>query len=259
MPFEEEETTGAQLLQRERCDRFATGAAERIRLDEKCLFSLLPHEELSRLAGEWYEACAQAMLRGNYAPIDTWVRSQSNLAAAQGFAPDDLIQLLLSCRRYATEIEGWSEDVFSTVDEVIQEVFVAIRADLPWTTVDSSNYPADTSHGPEASAVTEEWTSERRRFMRNRLSFPIRIRTSGNKGQTEEITRTQSVSRAGLYFVTCKNYRTDQILKINFPYCNEPGGINCEYTAKVVRLDPLQDKTSGVGVDFLESLGPKQR
>jgi hypothetical protein len=44
MPFEEEEATGAQLLQRERGGKFAPQAADRIRAAEKCLFSLLPHE-----------------------------------------------------------------------------------------------------------------------------------------------------------------------------------------------------------------------
>jgi hypothetical protein len=136
MLFEKEEATGAQQLQRERCERFATQAARRIGSAENCLFSLLPHEELSRLAGEWYEACAQAMLRGNYAPIDKWVRSQSNLAAAQGFAPEDLLQLLLICRRSAIEMEGWNEDIFSTVDEVIHEAFGAIHANMPWNIPD---------------------------------------------------------------------------------------------------------------------------
>src|SRR6202035_2937246 len=106
MPFHEEETTGAQVLQRKRCARFATEAAERIRSDEKCLFSLLPHQELSRLAGDWYDACAQAMLRGNYAPIDQWIRSQSRLATEQGFASEDILQLLFICRRSAIETES---------------------------------------------------------------------------------------------------------------------------------------------------------
>jgi hypothetical protein len=107
------------------------------------------------------------------------------------------------------------------------------------------------------SVEAEEWTSERRRFTRNRLRFPIRVRAFGSQGQVEEITRTQSIARGGLYFVTCEDYQKEQVLKITFPYWNEPGGINREYAAKVVRLDHLPNKACGVGVDFLESLGRK--
>jgi hypothetical protein len=264
MPFQEGEATGAQVLQRERCGKFAPKAAARIRAADNCLFSLLPHEELSRLAGEWYEACSQAMLRGNYGPIDKWVRSQSNLAATQGFAPEDLLQLLRICRRSAIEVEGWNEDIFSSVDEVIREVFGAIRSELPWNIPDDLDYHLDAPIGIEESVPSvevevdeEKWTSERRRFTRNRLQFPIRVKGSGSKGHIEEITQTHSISRGGLYFVTWETYQKGQVLKINFPYWNEPGGINLEYAAKVVRLDRQPDATWGVGVNFLESLGRK--
>ena len=261
MPFEEDEATGAQLLQRERGGKFAPQAADRIRNAEKCLFSLLPHEELSRMAGEWYESCSQAMLRGNYAPIDIWVRTQSTLAASEGFAPEDLLQLLRICRQSAIDVEYWNEDIFSAVDEVIQDVFGSIRSKLPW------NIPDDTDYHLEAPVVVEQSspiveevkeeirTGDRRRFARNRLQLPIRVFGSGGNGDAEEITRTQSISRGGLYFLSPQGYAKDQVMKINFPYWNSPGGINVPYSVKVVRLDRLSDAIWGVGVDFLESLG----
>ena len=265
MPFEEEEATGAQLLQRERGGKFAPQAADRIRAAEKCLFSLLPHEELSRLAGEWYEACAQAMLRGNYAPIDTWVRTQSTLAASEGFAPEDLLQLLRICRQSAIDVESWNEDIFSSVDEVIQDVFGSIRSKLPWNIPDDQNYQLDRRIEDQQSVRVvevkvvelkeEARTSNRRRFTRNRLQLPIRVIGSDGNGQAEQIARTRSISRGGLYFVSSKPYQIDHVMKINFPYWNSPGGINVPYAVKVVRLDPLPDTTWGVGVDFLESLG----
>jgi PilZ domain len=260
MPFQEEEATGAQLLQRERCARFATEAAERIRSDEKCLFSLLPHQELARLAGDWYEACAQAMLRGNYSAIDKWVRSQSCLAIAQGFTSEDLLQLLRICRQSAIDTESWNEDIFSAVDEVIQEVFGSIHPNTRWNTsvaLGNDNGAANEVDTSVPSAEVQERTSERRRFGRNRLRFPIRVRGSVRQRQVEEFTETQSVSRGGLYFVAHEEYENQQVLKISFPYWNEPGGINLEYAANVVRLDRRPDSTWGVGVDFLESLGRK--
>jgi hypothetical protein len=262
MPFEEQEATGAQVLQRERGERFAPQAADRIRAAEKCLFSLLPHEELSRMAGEWYDACSQAMLRGNYSPIDTWVRTQSTLAATQGFAPADLLQLLGICRQSAIEVEYWNEDIFSAVDDVTQEVFRSIRSKLPWSTPDDMDYHLDAPVVVEQGALIaeevkdESRTGDRRRFTRNRLQFPIRVIGPGS-GHAEEIARTQSISRGGLYFVSSQGYPKDHVMKINFPYWTAPGGINLEYAVKVVRLDRRPDGTWGVGVDFLESLGRK--
>jgi len=263
MPFEEQEATGAQVLQRERGEKFAPQAADRIRAAERCLFSLLPHEELSRMAGEWYDACSQAMLRGNYSPIDTWVRTQSTLAATQGFAPADLLQLLGICRKSAIEVECWNEDIFSAVDDVMQEVFRSIRSKLPWNALDDMDYHLDApvvveQGAPIVEEVKEETrTGNRRRFTRNRLQLPIRVLGSNGNGRAEEITRTQSISRGGLYFVSSKGYPKDQAMKINFPYWDSPGGINLEYAVKVVRLDRRPDGTWGVGVDFLESLGRK--
>lgn len=255
MPFQEEEVTDAQLLQKERGKQFANQAAERIRVTENCLFSLLPHAELSRLAEEWYDACAQAMLRGNYAPIDIWIRSQSRLAATQGFAPEDLLELLHACRRSAIKIESWNEDIFSAVDEVMEEVFRSIHGNIPGKIALAPETMVTAAQEAEAGAPVleaETRTTDRRRFARNRLRFPIRV--LGN-GLTEEFTFTESVSRGGLYFFGHGKYKTGQRLKVTFPYWNAHDHIDSEYAAKVIRLDEKRDNTCGVGIDFVESLG----
>jgi hypothetical protein len=260
VPFQEEEVTDAQLLQKERGKKFANQAAERIRLTENCLFSLLPHAELSRLTEDWYEACAQAMLRGNYAPIDMWIRSQSRLAATQGFAPEDLLELLHACRRSAIEIESWNEDIFSGVDEVMEEVFSSIHCNIPWKIAVAPETSMDATSGVDAGVPVpdaEKWTNDRRRFTRNRLRFPIRVTRDGPTGQTEEFTFTESVSLGGLYFLAHEKYETDQLVKVTFPYWNVNNCIDSEYAAKVIRLDDQLDNTWGVGIDFVESLGRK--
>jgi hypothetical protein len=262
MPFQEpdEEATGAQLLQKERCARFAIETADRVRSDQKCLFSILPHQELSRLAGDWYEACSQAMLRGNYEPIDRWIRAQSSVAVAQGFPSEDIIQLLLICRRTATETESWNEDIFSAVDEVMQEVFGSIYPNTLWTigvARGNDNGTTDEADTGVPGANAEERTGERRRFGRNRLRLPIRVRGHGRHRQVEEFVETKSISRGGLYFMANKEYENQEVLKICFPYWNDAGGINLEYTSKVVRVDRHPNGTWGIGVDFLESLGRK--
>jgi hypothetical protein len=260
MRFEETEVTEAQLLQQQRCASFGAQTAIRIRAAENCLFSLLPYEELSRRAADWYESCAQGMLRGNYAPIDEWIRVQSHLAAVEGFALEDLLQLLLICRRSAIEVEGWNEEALSAVDEVINDVLSAIRMDVGWDIPEKLNYLAGESSDAKSSGSSEqveERVGERRSFDRNRLRLPIRICGTGDRGRMEEITRTQSISRGGLYFVTRESYRAEEVLKITYPFWTQHGGINREYSARVVRLVCMSDGTWGVAVDFLESLGRK--
>jgi hypothetical protein len=258
MPFEEIEVTEAQALQQQRSASFGARTAERIRATESCLFSLLPHDELSRRAARWYEACAQGMLRGNYAPISEWIRAQLRSARGEGFVREDILQLLQICRRSAIELEGWNEDILSSLDEVIDEIV----GNSGTKTANSKKIkePAYTS----IRAVTIEPTdrvngerNERRSFDRNRLRLPIRVFGATERGQTDEISSTRSISRGGLYFVSSHDWRTNEVLKIVYPYWTEVNSINTEYRAKIVRVDSLSDETWGVAVEFLQSLGRK--
>lgn len=255
MRFEESEVTGSKLLQDERCQNFAFLTAGKIQAVEGCLFSLLPCEELARLAAGWYEACSQAMLRGNFAAIEQWVRCQSMRAAAEGFASEDVVELLRICRSSAFESEQWNPDIFSQVEEVIEE---ALSATTDWSGPAEDNRMAQKPDDSEASVLRLEAvgaSGERRNVGRNRLQFPIRVRSTIGQWRAEEITVTNNISREGLYFVTEGCYQAEQDLKVSYPYWTDPGAINPEYSAKVVRIDRLSDKTCGVAVHFWESHG----
>jgi PilZ domain-containing protein len=267
MQIQKTEVTKEQVRhQRQRCERFATGTADAIGAAGHCLFSLLPYEERVRQAAGWYDACAQAMLRGNYAPLDEWIRRQACGTAAEGFELEDLLKLLRICRRSAVEIDGWDEDVFSAVDDVINEGLLAIRPKVPWNISDGLNYLKEAESIPalkaelnasEPTACAETRQGERREFGRNRLALPIRVRCTAKHGQGEEVTFTQSVSLSGLYFRTQKNYPIGSPLLVTYPYWTGPGSINREYSARVARLDPMPDRSWGVAVEFLQNLRHK--
>jgi hypothetical protein len=259
-------TKTQERAQKQRCDRFAGGAAEAIGADQQCLFSLLPYHERSRQAAGWYAACAQGMLRCNYAPLDAWIKQQACLANAEHFELRDLLQLLRICRRSAIEIDGWDEDVFSAVDEVINEGIFSIRAEVSWEIPAGLNYLNDGESKPAAMADLNEPESilnpevregDRRTSGRNRLALPIRLRHTTERGQREEITNTENVSMTGLYFKTKTNFLPQSRLQIIYPYWTAPGSINKEYTAEVARVDRLPDQWWGVAVEFLQNLRDK--
>jgi len=206
------------------------------------------------------------MLRCNFAPLDEWIRRHACLAAEEHFELEDLLQLLRICRSSAIEIDGWDEDVFSAVDDVINEGLRAIREKVSWDIPDQLNYlkeaqgdlgmhPELIEPDPIASAAIRK--GERRETGRNRLALPIRVRCNMQKKQSDEITLTQNVSLSGFYFRTQKNYPLGSQLKVIYPYWTGPGSINREYPARVARLDPLPDRSWGVAVEFLRNLRDK--
>lgn len=269
MLLQKPEVTKAQSRQQQhRCKRFAAGTADAIGAAGQCLFSLLPYQERVRLAASWYEACAQAMLRGNFAPLDDWIQRQACLAAEENYEMEDLLQLLRICRRSAIEIDSWDENVFSAVDDVINEGLLAIRAEVSWNIPDRLNYlkeaprvPANRTEPdvPDPRAAARNGDNGRRISGRNQLTLPIRIRCTTEQSHREEITHTQNVSIGGLYFRTRETYRIGSNLRITYPYWTGPGSINKEYPARVSRLDQLPDGSWGVAVEFLQSLRHKTR
>lgn len=252
--------------QRERCERFAAGTADAIGAARQCLFSLLPYEERLRHAASWYEACAEAMLYCNFALLDEWIRQQACLAAEQHFSLEDLLQLLRICRKSAMKIDGWNEDVFSAVDDVINEGLLSIRAKVSWNIPERLNYLKEAQNQPASKRASnasgpvgraEGRGGERRVSGRNRLALPIRVRCTTGKDKSEEVTLTQNVSRSGLYFTTQRDYQISSPLQVTYPYWRDPGSINKEYSARVTRLDRLPDGSLGVAVEFLQSLRGK--
>jgi hypothetical protein len=271
----DDRSTQAQQSQRQRCAAFGATTGEEIRAANNCRFAMLPHEELARLASSWYDASAQAMVHANYAPIINWTQRQAQLASDQGFSLHDLIEMLCICRRGAIQREKWSDDIFSVVDEAINEALVSVSREVSWTTPPNLNYcaPHQEKEKPAAArenlsesrlvppaVIRESWvgglSSDRRDFGRNRLRFPIWVKMAG---ELDEMTHTHNVSRSGVYFITRRaTYIANAALRITYPYWEETGAINHEYDAKVVRLDRLGDGLVGVAVEFTESLGPSR-
>jgi hypothetical protein len=277
MLLDEDKVTEAAQLQKQRCVGYGSMAAEKIRSAANCQFSLLPYDELARMASGWYDASAQAMLSNNFAAISTWTQAQAQLAARGNFALADLLELLRICRGAAIQVEKWNEDIFSVVDDAINEALRSIGSEVSWTIPGSLNYlsgfavqPMDAHAAAVSSAGIEpqaglldswsgNWSDDRRDFGRNRLRLPIRVRAAAG-GSVDELSHSQNVSRSGLYFLTRSlSYKPQMALKVTYPYWTEPGAINREYRAKVLRLDRMTDGSLGVAIGFTESLGPKHQ
>jgi hypothetical protein len=262
----EAETTKAKSRQDERRQVYAAAAGERLRGAENCQFSLLPYEELVRVASTWYDAAAEAMLRGNYSAIDDLIRAQTRVAAEQGFELDDLLELLRLCRRVAIEKDGWNEDQFTDVDAVIDDALAALRGQVAWEIPAGLNYvtgqtAADREQAKrdreaaEAAAQAAQPRGERRVHGRNKLRMPIRIRGVLGEGPVDEVTRTENVAKGGVYFLSDKPYFKGAALQVVYPYWTTPGAVNKEYPAEVVRLDEKEGKPRGIAVRFKVSLG----
>lgn len=67
------------------------------------------------------------------------------------------------------------------------------------------------------------------------LQLPMRVRSFYG---TEEITRSENVSRGGICFITDRSYEVGEIILITCPY--ESGGHNVEIRGKVVRRREMQ-------------------
>lgn len=261
----DEETSKAQLRQDERRQRYAAAAGERLRAASDCQFSLLPYDELVRVAAAWYDACAEGMLRGNFSPIDKLIRQQVGVAAEQGFELEDLLELLRLCRLVAIEKDGWNEDQFADIDAIIDEALAALRQKISWTIPAGLNYLTGESQADRdqarrqqeaqrAAAKAAEPRGERRIHSRNKLRMPIRVRGVLGTGPVDETTRTENVAKGGVYFLSENGYFKGANLQVMYPYWSTPGAINHEYPAVVVRVDE-REKLKGVAVKFLVSLG----
>jgi hypothetical protein len=259
-------SSGPELLepgQRLRLANFANYTAESIRGSHNCEFSQLDDQELVACATTWYESCAQAMLRGNYALIDQWVCKQGSVAAEHGFELGDLLELLRICRNSAIEIERWDPDVLLPVNEVINETLRRGDANPLWTIPADLDYlgekPADPPSIENTSTVAEETLvereCERRITERARLQLPIRICGNGITGYRLDVsTHTENISSNGLYFVAREVFSTGLRLNVTCPYSKDPGGSSKNFSAKIIRVDRRTDKSRGFAIQFLEPI-----
>jgi CheY-like chemotaxis protein len=94
---------------------------------------------------------------------------------------------------------------------------------------------------------------ERRRRRRAKISAQVHIRAAESvtsKG-FREVCTTIDVSRDGLLLLARETgYWKGQRLHVTFPYSNEPGAINNEQEAEVVRVQEQPDKQFAVAVQF---------
>jgi len=77
--------------------------------------------------------------------------------------------------------------------------------------------------------------SNRRVHKRVALQLPIRVRSFSG---TEEIMRTENVSRAGVCFITDRTYEVGEVLLVTCPF--ETTGHNIEVRGQVVRRREMQ-------------------
>lgn len=263
--FQDEEPTKAQLRQAERRDRYATLAAEQLRAARDSQFSLLPFDELARLATNWYSGCTEAMLRGNYGPVEDLVRAQARAAAEQGFTLEDLLILLRQCRTVAIEKDGWNDDQFAEVDSAIDQALTSLCGQVSWEIPEGLSYvtgehTASRRAAEEAVAAVRAMEvpaepRERRTHIRNRLRLPIRVTGRLPEGELEEVTQTENVAKGGIYFHSRKSYYKGLELEVTYPYWTTPGAINHSYRAEVVRVDARPDESKGVALKFKVGLG----
>lgn len=262
----EEETSKAKAREHERRQIYAAAAGERLRAAHHCGFSLLPYEELARVASTWYAAAAEAMLRGNYAPIGNLVCDEARVASEHGFELEDVLELLRVCRRTAVEKDGWNEDELTNIDAVIDDALAVLRGTVEWKIPEGLNYLAgetaasrEGARQPRDAAETAvkaaQPRSERRGHTRTKLRLPIRVRGVLGGKPVDEITRTENVAKGGVYFVSTKPYYEGAQLQVMYPYWTTPGAIHHEYPAEVVRVDEKEAKAKGVAVKFTVSLG----
>jgi hypothetical protein len=83
---------------------------------------------------------------------------------------------------------------------------------------------------------SEKWPGKDVRA-HNRVVLQMPMRVRGFYG-TEEITRSENVSRGGICFITDRAYEVGEILLVTCPY--ETGGHNIEVRGKVVRRREMQ-------------------
>ena len=256
MPIED--STRPVVKEGWRRERYATAAAEHIRDAKECQFSFLPFDELAHTATVWYESASEAMLRGNYAGMDKWIRSQAKTAAEQGFELPSLLQLLRICRQVAIEKEGWQSEQLGEMDAVINECLAALRTQVSWEIPEGLDYITGKGLAPVAGKVEGE-RGERRIHNRSHLKMPIRVSGYHLGESLDEYTKSENVARGGLYFISTQNYQRGIRLLVTYPYSREPGAMNVDYPAEVIRLDELPEGKKGVAVKFLVSLGKKAK
>jgi hypothetical protein len=71
----------------------------------------------------------------------------------------------------------------------------------------------------------------------------------------DEVIATINSCREGCYFATADSrYGAHARLFVTFPYSAEPGALNRDYLAEIVRVDNLPSGRTGIAVHFLSTI-----
>jgi hypothetical protein len=95
--------------------------------------------------------------------------------------------------------------------------------------------------------------AEKRRSRRAKMARTLRVRPSDPKDDHfEDLPVSINASKEGVLFRTRRTtYYPGMRVFVTFPYSSPHDPMNCEYVAKVVRVDKLPNERFGVAVELL--------
>jgi hypothetical protein len=94
---------------------------------------------------------------------------------------------------------------------------------------------------------------DKRRSRRAKIARTLRVRPSEPRDEHfEDLPTSVNASKEGVYFLTRRDkYYPGMRVFVTFPYGSAHDPMNCEYVAKVVRVEKLANGKFGVAVDLL--------
>jgi PilZ domain-containing protein len=97
---------------------------------------------------------------------------------------------------------------------------------------------------------------EKRRHPRAKIAKPLRVRPSEPHDEHfEEHLVSVNASSGGIYFTTRRaTYYPGMRLFITFPFGSANKQMDCEYVARVVRVEPLAGDRFGIAVELLMTM-----
>ena len=98
--------------------------------------------------------------------------------------------------------------------------------------------------------------AEKRGRFRAKLPLLARVRSSlPMDAACDEVIATSNSCREGCYFASADSrFIPHSRLFVTFPYSAEPGALNRDYLAEIVRVDNLPGGRTGIAVHFVSSL-----
>jgi len=189
-----------------------------------------PTQPPSGEGGEWGVECLESN-------CDLWGIGFPPPASGEG-----ICTALIECRRcHAVKLSHLSlveHEVLGTSGLLVKECEVCGRS-TSWSYREPSVPLSGDDVGaaiPSAESFSEHQAgSNRRAHNRVALQLPIRVRSFYG---TEELTRTENVSRGGVCFVTDQNYEVGEVVLVTCPF--EKSGHNIEVRGQVVRRREVQ-------------------